>query len=217
MNVDESVFPMTCRAAHLARLAACFAAALALAANRPAHADSAQLHWEYECLKDPDAVCFDSTPSGADPLAPKPAPITAPAASGDDAAAAPQTAAAPVAAGPGKQAAKPIATAAPRDALETIAGHLRAGRPTPADMNALQARARQGKMRALELLGWAELVGVGVPRDPVQAYFHYGMAAAAGLPAGRTAQASIFENALTNEQRQQILLIENGNRAPGGN
>jgi TPR repeat protein len=83
----------------------------------------------------------------------------------------------------------------------------------PADIAALQARARTGNARALELLAWAELVGVGVPRDPVQSYFHYGMAAAAGMPNGRRDQAAIFEGSLTAEQRQQILVIENGNIA----
>ncbi|HEX3500874.1 MAG TPA: hypothetical protein VHT04_16270 [Stellaceae bacterium] len=211
---------MTHRNARIAPcFAACFAAALALAASRPAHADSAQLHWEYECLKDPDAVCFDATPSGTDPLAPKPVPVAPPsAASGDQPAAAPQTAAgAPPAAPSGKRAAKPATPGALADMLGTIAGRLRVGKPTPADMNALQARARQGNVRALELLGWAELVGVGVPRDAVQAYFHYGMAAAAGLPTGRRDQAAIFSGSLTNEERQQILLIENGNLASGRN
>ncbi len=78
-------------------------------------------------------------------------------------------------------------------------------------MTTLQARAKAGNARALELLAWAELVGVGVPRDAVQAYFLYGMAAAAGLPTGRRDQASIYEGALTAEERQQVLVIENGN------
>jgi TPR repeat protein len=208
----------------IACLVACFAGALALAAGRPAHADSAQLHWEYQCLKDPDAVCFDSTPSGADPLAPKPAPVAAPAAPSEEsppvnqAVASPLRAAPPAAAPPaGTPAGKSAATAATSDLLGPIAARLRAGKPTPQDIAALQARARQGKVRALELLGWAELLGVGVPRDPVQAYFHYGMAAAAGLPTGRRDQAAIFTNDLTNEERQQILLIENGDRGQGRN
>jgi hypothetical protein len=203
------------RAAHIApRLAACCAAALVLAIGRPAHADSAQLRWEYHCLKDPDAVCFDETPSGADPLAPKPVAVAPPSAeAGDEFGAAPQVAVAP-AGSSGKAAAKPTVTAAVvADMMGTIAGRLRVGKPTAADMKTLQARAGQGNVRALELLGWAELTGVGVPRDPVQAYFHYGMAAAAGLPSGRRDQAAIFSGSLTNEERQQILLIENGNIA----
>lgn len=205
---------MTYRTARILICLAWSAGVLALAGARPAQADSAQLNWEYQCLKDPDAVCFDSTPSGADPLAPKPAPVAAPAAGPSEETPSPkQGAAAPAA---GKPAAKAASTAAIADAMSTIAGHLRAGKPTPGDIAALQARARQGHVRALELLGWAELFGIGVARDPVQAYFHYGMAAAAGLPTGRRDQAAIFTNDLTNEERQQILLIENGNLAAGG-
>jgi hypothetical protein len=194
-------------------LVACFAGALALAGSRPAHADSAQLHWEYQCLKDPDAVCFDSTPSGVDPLAPKPVPVAAPPSEpGEEPAAAPRPAATPPSAK--AAAAKPAPPAAMADVLGTIAGRLRVGKPTPGDIKTLQARARQGNARALELLAWSELVGVGVPRDPVQAYFHYGMAAAAGLPTGHRDQAAIFTYDLTSEERQQILLIENGAIAP---
>jgi hypothetical protein len=137
---------MTRRHAHIAPcLAAGFAAALALAGSRPAHADSAQLHWEYQCLKDPDAVCFDTTPSGDDPLAPKPAPIAAPsAAPGEDGGASSSAAVAPSSAKPAKQAAKP-GPAAVADMLGTIAGRLRVGKPTPSDMSVLEARARQGQ------------------------------------------------------------------------
>jgi hypothetical protein len=184
-------------------IAACVAVALAIAAIPLARADSAQLQWQYECLKDPDAVCFNATPSGVDPPASKPAPATAP----DEPAA--HAAGGPPAAPFRNPAAKSTPPAA-ADPLGATAGRLQAGKPTPSDIAALQARAKTGNARALELLGWAELVGVGVPRDPVQAYFHYGMAAAAGLPTGRRDQATIFSGSLTNEERQQILLIENG-------
>ncbi len=193
-------------------LTLCLVGALTLAASRPARADSTQLQWQYECLKNPDAVCFDATPSGADPLAPKPAAVAAPA---EEPATASPAAAGPPAAPARKQAAKSSPPAAAADPLAAVAGRLQAGKPTAADMAALQARAKQGHPRALELLAWAELVGVGVPRDPVQAYFHYGMAAAAGVPTGRRDQAAIFSGSLTNEERQQILVIENGNIASG--
>jgi TPR repeat protein len=193
-------------------LTLCLVGALTLAVSRPARADSAQLQWQYECLKNPDAVCFDATPSGADPLAPKPVAVAVPA---EEPTAASPAAAGPPAAPARKQAAKSPPPAAAADPLAAIAGRLQAGKPTAADMAALQARAKQGHPRALELLAWAELVGVGVPRDPVQAYFHYGMAAAAGVPTGRRDQAAIFSGSLTNEERQQILVIENGNIASG--
>jgi TPR repeat protein len=62
-------------------------------------------------------------------------------------------------------------------------------------------------------LAWAELVGVGVARDPVQAYFLYGKAAGAGVLTARRDQAAVYQGILTPEERQQILLIETGNLA----
>jgi hypothetical protein len=161
------------------RTAACLVLVLATLAPPPARAQASPLEWQYECLKHPDAVCFDATPSGSDPL-PAPEPKGAP-------------------------------KAVPSDPLAVIAARLQARNPRPAEIAALQARSRAGNPRALELLAWAELVGIGVPRDPVQAYFIYGMAAAAGMPTGRRDQVVIFESSLTAEQRQQILIIENGN------
>jgi TPR repeat protein len=202
--------------AHLMRSAACIAAVLAVAGHRPARADSSQLEWQYRCLKDPDAVCYDATPSGLDPPAaeattePRAEPIArTPAGAADIRPAAPEG---KPAAGAGTNAAASPAAQAP-DPLRDIAARLQARQPTPADLAALQARAAGGDARSLELLAWAELVGAGVSRDPVQAYFLYGIAAAAGAPTGRRDQAAIYENDLTAEERQEVLLIENGNLA----
>ena len=163
------------------RFAGCLALVLATLAAPPARAEASPLEWQYDCLKNPDAVCFDATPSGSDPL-PAQAPKAAP-------------------------------KAAPSDPLVAIAAHLQARKPRPADIAALQALARAGNARALDLLAWAELVGIGVPRDPVQSYFHYGMAAAAGMRNGRRDQAMIYEGMLSPEERQKIILIETGNLA----
>jgi hypothetical protein len=193
-------------------IAACIAGVLAIVEIEPVRADSAHLQWQYDCLKDSDAVCFDATPSGADPLAPKPAPAAAPA----DEPAPPSHAAAGPPQGPSrKPAAKSMPTDVAADQLGALVTRLQARKPTAADMATLQALAKTGNARALDLLAWAELVGVGVPRDPVQAYFHYGVAAAAGVPTARRDQATIFSGSLTNEERQQILVIENGNVAAG--
>jgi hypothetical protein len=197
----------------MTRLAVAAAVAVALAGVRAARADSADLQWQYDCLSKPDAVCYDATPTGSDPLSPPPA---APPKS--DAAAPSTTVAAMPAPPTGKaKAAKgapgPAAAAAPPDPLAAIAGRLQARRPSPADMATLQSRAAAHNPRALELLAWAELTGVGIPRDPVQAYFVYGMAAAAGVPTGLRDQAAIFEGALNDDERQQVLLIENGHLA----
>lgn len=196
------------------------ACALAIAGVRPACADSAQLQWQYECLENPDAVCYDATPSGTDPLPPPASPRPAAPASEE---ATPAATVIPTASVPPKnRAVKPPANGVakavaggtpPSDPFAAIAARLQARKPTEADMTTLRTRATAGNGRALNLLAWAELVGVGAPRDPVQAYFVYGMAAAAGVPTGRRDQAAIFEGALTADERQQILVIENGDRA----
>src|SRR5882724_12631152 len=97
-----------------ARTAAGIAGALAIIGLPPARADFAQLQWQYECLKSPDAVCFDATPSGADPLAPKPPSAAAPA---DEALAPPHPIAAPSSAPSRKPAAKPMPAADAADPL----------------------------------------------------------------------------------------------------
>ena len=197
---------------HLMCIAACIAV-LAIVGQLPARADSAQLDWQYRCLKDPNAVCYDATPSGLDP------PVAGTTAGSHAAPSAP----APTGVRPVVPEGKPTAGAATGglaapavqapDPLRAIAARLQARQPTPADLTALQAQAAGGNARALELLAWAELVGAGVSRDPVQAYFLYGIAAAAGAPTGRRDQAAIYEKDLTAEERQEILLIENGNLA----
>jgi hypothetical protein len=158
-------------------IATCLALVLTTLGAPSAHAETSPLRWQLECLKTADAVCYDATPSGSDPLPPA------------------------------------QETKAPPDPLLAIAAHLQARRPSAADIAALQMRARAGNPRALELLAWAELVGVGVARDPVQAYFLYGKAAGAGALTARRDQAAVYQGILTPEERQQILLIETGNLA----
>jgi TPR repeat protein len=199
------------------RIVACIAAVLAMAGPQPARADSSELERQYQCLKDPDAVCYDATPSGPDPSAAE----TVAEPPGQKAAPAPTSATAAVRPAPPER--KPAASAraagsaspaaAAPDPFRAIAARLEARKPSAADLAVLQARAKAGNARALELLAWAELMGVGVARDPVQAYFLYGKAAAAGAPTGRRDQAAVYEGTLTPEERQQILLIETGNLA----
>src|SRR5258708_39575990 len=82
----------------MTRIAASIAVALVIAGIAPARADFSRLQWQYECLRDPDAVCFDATPSGSDPLAPK-----APPAARNDTQASPDAPAAALPAGPSRQ------------------------------------------------------------------------------------------------------------------
>ncbi|HXY99511.1 MAG TPA: hypothetical protein VEI03_05895 [Stellaceae bacterium] len=162
----------------------------------PAAAQFYSLEGRFECLNDPKAVCFDATSDG--PMA-KPSGTATPAA----------------ARRPPRQRQTPQPDAAPRqaeaaDPLREIAHRIENGHPAAEDPAALRRLAEAGDKRALELLAWCNLRGLGVARDPLQAYLLYGVAAGVGVAAARRNQAIIYENDLTSEQRQQVLLIENG-------
>jgi TPR repeat protein len=93
--------------------------------------------------------------------------------------------------------------------LRAIVARIDAKTPTPADFAKLEADARAGDMRAVELLAWCAYAGIGGPPDPIRAYFLYGRAAAAGLTAMARNQATVYATMLSSEQRQQIAEIEN--------
>jgi TPR repeat protein len=79
----------------------------------------------------------------------------------------------------------------------------------PADMRLLEERAATKEGRALEVLAWCRLNGVGGARDAVAAYWLYRDAAALGVANARRNQAVIYETRLTPDERQQVLLREN--------
>ena len=168
------------------------------AAALPAQAQFYSLEGRFECLNDPKAVCFDATPDG--PLAKPSAAAPPPSAAAASAARKPQ-------ASPARVAAR---AAEPTDAVHEIAKRLEARHPAPDDAATLDRLARAGDKRALELLAWCTLEGVGVARDALQAYLLYGAAASVGVAEARRNQAIIYETDLTSEQRQQALTIENG-------
>ena len=72
----------------------------------------------------------------------------------------------------------------------------------------LRRAAAAGDLRAIELLAWCALRGIGTSRDPIAAYFLYGEAAAGDVPHARDNQALIYERSLTPVQRQRVLEIE---------
>jgi len=69
--------------------------------------------------------------------------------------------------------------------------------------------ASYGAIRAVEVLGWCKLGGIGTTADVVAAYWLYREAADLGVPNARKNQVAIYETRLTPEQRQQVLLKEN--------
>lgn len=191
------------------------AAALAAACVFPpaARADFFKLAGRYQCLATPGAVCDDAAPSGPGPFPPAPPPAEV-----EDATPAPPTRVVPVTADNADEHTKATThatphRAAPVDPLTALGARLQAGKPASGDLAALRARAKAGEPRALEMLAWCEMAGIGTPRDPVHAYLLYGEAAKAGAADARATQRFIFRSRLTQDQRQQVLQIENGRLA----
>jgi hypothetical protein len=161
----------------------------------PSHAQFFSLEGRYQCLSDPQALCYDATPNAAPPTAPPPAVVMAPPAT-------------PPPLPPAKiRTAAPVAP--PADPLAEIAARLERGAPGPRDVAFLRARAAAGDQRATELLAWCHLQSVGVQRDPVPAYLLYGVAARLGVPNAERDQAVVYETDMTPEERQTALAIEN--------
>ncbi|MDB5409680.1 MAG: sel1 repeat family protein [Rhodospirillales bacterium] len=192
------------------RFTLALAAILAWGAAAPARADLYDLEGRYQCLENPDAVCYDATLT---PTPPEPPAAPPPQNAGD----APAQPAATNATSPkSKKGKEPPPEPKPVDPMDLIAAHIQAGKPTADDLATLKTRAKASDRRAIEMLAWCAFVGIGGARDPVQAYVLYGQAAAAGSPTARKNQAAIFKGSLTLEQRQRVLDIENSRLKPGG-
>jgi hypothetical protein len=165
----------------------------------PAEAQFYSLDGRFQCLDNPRAVCFDATSD-----VPRPAP------------AAPRAAElAPRRAAPAKQvAAIAKAPSAPVDPLPAMILRLEARKPGPGDIALLRRRAHAGDKRAVELLAWANLKGIGVAPDPMEAYLLYGFGASLGVPHAKRNQAVVYETMMTPEQRQEVLTIEDETLTP---
>ena len=176
-----------------------------------AKADFYTLDGRFQCLERPGAVCYDATVSRVPSvLAPSsPAPIE-PAVTAKAAAVAPPPPAPFVPAVPAKPPA-PSRTSAltqpPRDPILMIAARIKAERPAPDDLAVLRRAALADDSRAIELLAWCTLKGIGTNRDAVAAYFLYGEAAAEEVPHARANQEAIYERSLTSDERQRVLDI----------
>jgi hypothetical protein len=202
---DRSIIPGSTRMsgayARLATLGIAIAAVASLAV--PAHADFYSLAGRFECLDKPAGSC--GGPGRAE-LLPPPAPK--PAAKETTAAvASPRLDAAPP-----RQPTTPQTEAnasRERGPIETIAAAIRHGQVSAADRATLQRLSQAGNAHATELLAWCDYKGIGIAPDPVAAYVLYGIAALGGVPTARQNQAVIFEYALTSEQRQKVLEIQN--------
>jgi TPR repeat protein len=91
--------------------------------------------------------------------------------------------------------------------VESVFAAIRAQKLSPADMQLLEAHAGEKEPRALEAFAWCKLNGIGWAADPIAAYLLYGAAAALGVPKAHANQIAIFETRLTQQQRQDLLMI----------
>jgi TPR repeat protein len=183
----------------LSRLAL-LAAALGVAFSAtPARADFYSLKGRFQCLDRPGAVCFDATPDVV-PLPPRDSRDSAPPA----AAPAPEAAVVP-----------PKPSAPPPDPIIAAARRIAHDVPAAGDIALLHGRADAGDARAIELLAWCALHGIGMKADPVAAYALYGRAADAGVAHARRNQALIFEHSLTSAERQHLLDVAAEAQHPG--
>lgn len=187
----------------LARFAALGVAAALMSAAQPARADFYSLAGRFECLDKPDGSC--GGPGRADlhmPAAPKPAAKEVTAATAPSIVAPPQP--------PQPAPPQTAATASrPPDPVEEIAASIKRARVSAEDVATLHRLSQAGDGRATELLAWCDYKGIGVARDPVAAYVLYGIAALAGAPHARANQTVIYDYALTSDQRQRVLDIQN--------
>jgi hypothetical protein len=171
--------------------------ALALA-PAAARADFYTLEGRFQCLDRADAVCTDAVVAKLEPPFAAPPPDSRDSvASLPEAAAQPPTRAAPAA-----------AAKEPADPILAVAKRIERAKPEAGDLDRLRHAADAGDGRAIELLAWCALKGIGTGRDPVQAYLLYGKAAAADVPRARQNQALVFESALDSAERQRVLDLQ---------
>jgi hypothetical protein len=90
-----------------------------------------------------------------------------------------------------------------------VLAHVRDRSATQGDIDVLARLAEANDARAVEVLAWCKLSGIGGARDPVAAYWLYRQAAGLEVPHARDNQVAIFERQLTPDQRQQVLTEEN--------
>jgi hypothetical protein len=105
----------------------------------------------------------------------------------------------------------PQPPAAPDDAptMEKVVAKVRSKSLGPRELEFLQQHAAANEQRAVEVLAWCRLNGVGAPADAVAAYWLYRQAAKLGVANAKRNQTAVFETRLTPEERHQVLVQEN--------
>jgi len=94
-------------------------------------------------------------------------------------------------------------------AFSDIIAHVKNHTAGQKDIDQLARLSEANDPRAVEVLAWCKLNGIGTPRDALAAYWLYGKAAGLNVPHARENQTAVFERQLTAEQRQEVLTAEN--------
>jgi hypothetical protein len=171
-------------------------------APRPVRADFYTVEGRFQCLDKPGAVCFDAAIARPSLLSEPTRPPAMAVAAPESHVVPPPPVAPPVAV----HAPAP-APDAPVDPMLAIARRIELGAPAAGDLAELDRRADADDMRALELLAWCRLRGIGAPKDAMAAYELYGKAAAAGVPHAGENQRLVFEQSLNSGERQRLFEI----------
>ena len=80
---------------------------------------------------------------------------------------------------------------------------------TERDIALIEQHAAAKDPRAVEVLAWCTLNGIGMKPDALAAFWLYREAAGLGVANAAKNQVAIFETRLTSAERQQVLLKEN--------
>jgi TPR repeat protein len=93
--------------------------------------------------------------------------------------------------------------------MEKVVANARSKSLGPRELEFLEQHAAANEQRAVEVLAWCKLNGLGTPPDAVAAYWLYRQAAKLGVANAKRNQTAVFETRLTPEERHQVLVQEN--------
>jgi TPR repeat protein len=93
--------------------------------------------------------------------------------------------------------------------MEQVIAKVRDKSVGPRELAFLEQQAAADQPRAVEVLAWCKLSGVGAPADALAAYWLYRQAARLGVANAKRNQTAVFQTRLSPEERHQVLVQEN--------
>ena len=101
---------------------------------------------------------------------------------------------------------QPLAQDQPQaPSFDEVIEHVKKRAPTEADMRVLAARVAAKDGRAVEVMAWCKLNGIGTKANALDAYWLYRQAEQLGVPNAKGNETAIYERLLTSAERQEIL------------